>query len=452
MRPTATPMTRFSTWLRGALLIGCALSGFSALPRAAAGATPCVERVRFFSGPEHTRVVLDLTAPARYDVRRVRDPERIAINVAGARFVATGAVTIDDGVIKRVRRNPGRRRAQVVLDLESEARYNCFALPAADGRPDRIVVDVFRPAAAPPGGGRNGAPAAPTPGRTRPFTVVIDPGHGGLDPGAIRDGLQEKDIVLEVALEMAGLLRELPGYRAVLTRDRDWYPSLARRVEIAREQEGDLFLSIHCNSHRRRAVSGMEVYFLSLQGATDREARELADKENAADLVGLAPDAPRNDLVMSILMDLKMTRGLHESQRFCLTLLETARSSDGVRARKVKQARFQVLRSLAMPSALVELAYLSNADDRRLLASKAGRRRLAAVLVDGIRAYRSGADDVIIAANEPVWTQDYRVRRGDNLWRLARRHGTTIAEIARHNRLSTSQLRVGQTLTLPKIE
>jgi len=202
----------------------------------------------------------------------------------------------------------------------------------------------------------------------------------------------------------------------------------------------------------------MEVYFLSLQGATDREAQELADKENAADLVGLAPDEAQDDSVLSILMDLRMARVLDQSSRLAEEMIGAARRSGFLGARRVKQARFQVLRSLAMPSALVELAYLSNARDRALLGDERGRRRLAELLVDGLAAYRGEAVVALGPAAQgnaaagsavPSWERRYRVRRGDTLWKLARDHGTTIAEICERNALKTPEIRVGQRLRLP---
>ncbi len=274
------------------------LAAFVCLGEIATGAT--VQRVRWFSAPDHTRVVLDLDGPADYEVRRVADPERLAVNVAGFRFAATAAIAVNDGLIRGLRHNQGRARAQLVLDLEQASRFRHFRLRAADGRPDRIVVDVFHdPGEAAPR--EVETPAAPI------FRVIVDPGHGGLDPGAIRDDVQEKDIVLDVSRRLRTILAALPGYEVVLTRDRDWYPSLADRVRTAAEQDGDLFVSIHCNTHRRSSVRGMEVYFLSLQGASDREAQELADKENAADLVGLAPGDPASDVVLSLLKDLAIT-------------------------------------------------------------------------------------------------------------------------------------------------
>lgn len=535
---------------------------------AARAASPVVVReVRCWTAPDHTRVVLDLSGQAAYEIRSVGNPDRIAVTVAGARFAGTTPLPVNDGLLRGIRRNPLRGRAQVVLDLGQAARYRHFALPAQGGRPHRIVVDVFRPAipVAPPAAPGAGAAAAATlstgagapategavrpegrfetlEGRTggpgvippnaapgaatgaapgdapnaapgdaaavpaegiatetaggaaagtaeravgaapaaaaaaestngaaagaravppRPFVVVVDPGHGGMDPGAIRGGLQEKDLTLDIARELARQIEAVPGYRAVLTRGGDYFVSLAERVRIAQKAGGDVFVSIHCNTNRRLAMDGMEVYFLSLQGATDREAQELADAENAADLVGLAPDEAGDDSVLSILMDLRMTRVLDQSSRLAEEILAAARRSPVVAARKVKQARFQVLRSLAMPSALVEMAFLSNESDRRLLATAAGRRRLAGLVREGLLSYRGHGETQLAgavaapsarpapAAARPSWSRTYRVRRGDTLWRLAERHGTTMDEIARQNQLRSRELRVGQRLRLP---
>lgn len=437
------PSSFFFVLLIWAVAVGTAASGTE------------IQRIRYFIGPDHTRVVLDLSGPASFDVRQVRAPERVAINVRGARFAESTPMNVDGGLVKSIRRNSGTSRAQVVLDLAGKARFKGFSLPAGDGRPDRIVVDVF-----PETTGAAKAPTVDIPAVAerravlqQPYTVVLDPGHGGIDPGALAKGVQEKDIVFDVAQEMARLINQVPGYRAVMTRKTDYYPSLARRVEIASEQEGDLFLSIHCNTNRKPSISGMEVYFLSLQGATDREARELADKENAADMVGLDPQRHHSDMVMNILMDLRMTQVLHESGRLAEDLLGVTASSGLIGGRKVKQARFQVLRSLAMPSALVEIGYLTNSEDLQAIRDPQWRRQMAANLVQGVLKWRR--DETALASlgtERPAgWTRKYRVARGDSLWKLARSHGTTVSEISERNNLRTQAIMVGQLLRLPEV-
>lgn len=446
-------------------------------PAGSAGAAtgPDVVRVRHFTAPEHTRIVLDLSGPASFDVRRIGDPDRIAVNVSGARFRDTGAIEVSDGRVRRIRRNPGSDRAQVVLDLDRKLEFRSFSLPASNGRPDRIVLDVLKSSqgrllvpgkvvspvesgALPEPVSRPAIVLAPAP---RPFRVIIDPGHGGLDPGASRKGVLEKDVVLDISLEMARLINALPGYRADLTRTGDYGLELWQRVEFARRKEGDLFISVHCNSHPRSSVSGMEVYFLSLQGATDREARELADKENAAQLVGLDPDSRPDDLVMDILMDLRMSQVLHQSANLSERMVQAAKSSGVIGGRKVKQAGFQVLKSLAMPSALVEVAYLSNGGDRKLLADRNQRRRIARIMVEGILDWRRDQAEPVLMASaaqrtgevrDPSWTREYKVRQGDNLWRLAQSHGTTVNEISRRNHLADRSILVGQLLKLPEVQ
>lgn len=419
---------------------------------ALAGGSPEILRIRFFSGPDKTRVVLDLDRSASFEVREISDPHRLVINLPRCTFANSASLGVGDDFIKRIRCNPGQSRAQVVLDLKGIVDFKTFSLPPQSNRPHRVVLDVMRsgevPRAAPP------VVSDPVEETIEDliFTIVIDPGHGGLDPGAVRGKIREKDVVLDVSLELARLLNSLPGYRAVLTRDGDYYPSLGRRVEMAAEFHGDLFLSVHCNTHKRKQVGGMEVYFLSLQGATDREAQELAHKENAADLVGLDSVERYDDLVVNILMDMRMTMVLHDSARLAEKLLQTVDASAVVKKRKAKQAGFQVLRSLAMPSALVEIAYLSNADDMKVLSSHEGRDQLAAVLAEGVVAWRHDQPALALlkTGGPDHWPRQYAVRQGDSLWGLARSCGTTIQEITQRNQLQSGALLVGQVLRLPQ--
>ncbi len=415
------------------------------------GSTREVLKVRHFTAPGHTRVVLDMSAGGSFEVRRVGNPDRIAINVSGAVVGSAEALGVGDGLVKDIRLNAGQRRAQVVIDLNEKADFRSFSLPATGGRHDRIVVDVLRPGTEPAAEVAVEAQRV-VPAVAAPFVVIVDAGHGGLDPGAIRQGKQEKGIVLDIAREMVRLINALPGYRAHLTRTGDYGLELWERVDFARRKEGDLFLSVHCNTHADTDIGGMEVYFLSLQGATDREAKELADKENAAQLVGLDPTTNHDELVMDILMDLKMTQVLKESAQLSHHILDAGRASGLVEGRRVKQAGFHVLNSLAMPSALVEVAYMSNRDDMKVLNDRNGRKDLAAAVVQGVVGWRQDrpALQQLASGDKGGWTRKYEVRRGDSLWGLARRHGTTVTEISQNNNLQSGAINVGQELRLPE--
>jgi N-acetylmuramoyl-L-alanine amidase len=412
---------------------------------ATAAAGVVVSSVRVWTAPDHTRVVFDLSGPADYDVESMAGSGRIAVNISGAAFAETSSLDVADPVLAAIRRDDVGGRARAELELEDDVRWRHFALRASDGRPDRIVIDVYRPEKTDGAPGRAESDASDEDGD---FVLVVDAGHGGLDPGAIRDGVREKDVVLGIAKELKRIVEKREGHRVVLTRDGDYFVSLADRVNRAKEVEGDLFLSIHANTNDRSALSGMEVYFLSRGRAEDREAQALADRENAADMVGLAPEEHEDDDVLEILMDLRSSRVLTSSNRLADQILAAARRSGVLEAREVKQEVFRVLQSLAMPSTLIETAYLSNDEDRALLTTKAGRSRVAGVIADGVFAYL-GETRVAAPAGPPVWSTRYRVRRGDTLWTLARRHETTVVEIRRHNDLSDDMLAVGQHLTLP---
>jgi len=452
MRPRRAPIrggNRVCTWLPCLTIVACACLGAASDARGDVEVT----KVRYWTSQERTRVVLDLSGPASYAVQQLGHPRRVLVDLPGAALREDGPIVVGGGILLRIRRNVVEDGARVVLDLEGASRIGHFALPAEKDRPDRIVVDVFgggdtRPAdgdtaaaARPEGDEGIDAPAAPR------YTVVIDPGHGGMDPGAVRRGVREKDIVLAIARELADRLNDRDDMRAVLTRSGDYFVSLAERVQLAEKARGDLLLSIHANTHANTALSGLEAYFLSLERATDSEAQALADMENAADRVGLAP-AEQQDDVLSILMDLRMSRILTQANRLADHLVGAARRSDAVGGRQVKQAGFMVLRSLDMPSVLVEAAYLSNGGDRELLNSRAGQRRLADLLAEGILNYLGDARPEL--GGEPSgWQTRYEVRRGDTLWRLARRHATSVREIREHNGLDSDRLSVGQALLLP---
>lgn len=409
----------------------------------AATAGELVHRVRTWTGPEKTRIVLDLSGPAAY--RLERDGAGARVVLPGAAFAQAGAERIDDGRVAALARRDAPDGAVLEIGLADAAGCRHFALPAADGRPARIVVDVRMEAAPPP---RPRAAGAPVPARAETLVVMVDAGHGGQDPGAIRGGLREKDVTLDLALRLAALLDAEPGLRAVLTRDDDRTLRLAERVRLAEAARADLFVSLHANTADDAGLRGLMAYFLAPERAADRRERDLEDPRRAADLLGVAGDAAGDPDVLPILMDLRRVSVQDRSRNLAERILAAARRSDTLEARMVRQEEYHVLQSLAMPSALVETAYLTNPDDRALLGSPAGREAIARVLRDGIADYARARRGESPHAGTS-WSTWYEVRRGDNLWDLARRHGTSVREILERNHMDSDRLAVGQTLTLP---
>ncbi len=414
-------------------------------------AAPHVTAVRHWTAPDHTRIVLDISSSYQFEVTTRRAPERVVIDIPKGGFRCdTEPCPIGDRLVERLRCNQLRRGAQVVLDLKGEFSYKYFALDAIPGeKPRRIVVDVYPRE-------RSVARATPTtakpareekPPAGREIVVVIDPGHGGEDPGAIHKGQREKIITLDVARRLKRKLDAMPGYRAVLTRDGDYTVTLARRRQLAEKAGGDILISIHCNTAPNRHARGVEVFYLSTRGASSRRAQALADLENRADFVGGIHPRAREEEVKLVVSE-RLKTSIKRSGHLAGTLSDRARAHTGLRSRGVKRAAFAICKMVSMPSVLVELGFLSNSNDRTLLGGKKGRQKYAdwlGVAVDGyFRRYPSMLYDPLFSRKDKLV---YKVKRGDSLSRIAQRYDVSVNDLVRANGLSSrDMLRVGQLL------
>ena len=343
-----------------------------------------VRAVRLWAGPEGTRVVLDLSGSAQHSLAVLSNPERVVLDVAGARLGAGARVPVPAGAVKQVRmakRPSGELR--VVLDLSHPIRAKSFLAAPNNHYGYRLVIDL------------GGVGAADTPVKVeharpgaRDLVIAIDAGHGGEDPGAIgKNGTREKDIVLAIARALALRIDAEPGMRAVLTRDGDYFVPLRDRMRRARAQQADLFVSIHADSIRDRSVDGSSVYILSQRGATDEASRWLAERENASDLIGGVSLDDKGDVLASVLLDLSQSASLSASQAAAEQVLRHLNQVGEVRKPQVQQARFMVLKSPDIPSMLVETAYISNPQEERRLRGAAQQAKLAGAIHRGVRAY-----------------------------------------------------------------
>ncbi len=361
--------------LRGtALAVGLWLA--AAWPVSGAGAGARLEKVRAAAWEDRFRVVLDLSRPAEVDEPTATSPDRILLDIDAAASAVKPPV-VKDALVRAVRIEQAEGgRTRVVVELVRSAPHKVFTLPAAQGHSFRIVCDVLR-AAGP-------APAPPP----RDWVVVLDPGHGGRDPGAVNAqiGLQEEEIVLDVVQRVQRQLASSGGVKVVLTRDTSRGLRLGERVRRAEEAEGDIFVSIHVNGCPNQSARGAEVFFLSLQGATNAEAHAVAELENAAD----TEDLPVPDEIARLPFggDLIQTATHQRSSKLAELVLEALGASRLAATRGVKQANFVVLRSYRVPSILVELGFISNPADARQLASAQHRQALAETIAKGLLAYR----------------------------------------------------------------
>lgn len=372
-----------------------------------AGAKPAVTDIRIGEHTAMTRFVLDLTADVKPRVFMLADPYRIVIDLPHVDWRVDGADNAEGrGLIARYRFGlfqPGNSR--VVLDLTGPvAIHKIFVLPPQGRMKYRFVIDMGPTGrqefietaramrlAPKPGSAAAASPSVPKPRPRNISVIVIDPGHGGIDPGTIgRTGIYEKDIVLAVAKEIRRRLAATGRYHVVLTREKDVYIPLERRVEIARESHADLFISVHADSIKRRDVRGAAVYTLS-EKASDQEAAELAARENKSDLIAGVDLGGHSDDVANILIDLAQRDTQNRSAAFAQSLVPELGAQLKLRRRPHRFAGFRVLKAPDIPSVLVEIGYLSNAQEEKLLRSKNGRARIADAISKAIDGYVKNA-------------------------------------------------------------
>lgn len=419
----------------------------------AASAVPATElrELRLWRAPDHTRLVLDLSGPVEHRLLELPDPPRIAIDLRRTRLATSyNGLPLADTPIARLRH--GIRDGydlRLVLELRASVDPRTFLLGPAGGAGDRLVIDLFD---------RESAGAAPRVTRSarsderRDLVVAIDAGHGGEDPGALGPGrLREKQVALEVARELHRLFEAEPGYAPTLIRSGDYYVSLRGRRELARKRRADLFVSVHADAFRDARARGASVYALSISGATSTTASYLAQKENAADLIGGASMADMDNTLAFALADMSMGWTLETSLNVGDSVLRELGQVARLHKRRVEQAGFAVLKSPDIPSILVETGFISNPDEARRLASAAYRRRLAASIHRGIVGWYEAhpPDGTLLAWRREHGVTEYTIVRGDTLSEIAARFRVSVATLKRFNDLRSNRIMVGQTLRIP---
>lgn len=373
-----------------------------------------VENIRHWVGDSHTRVVIDLSREVPYTEGRLRNPDRVFFDLHGAALseeLARREFPIDGSHLQRIRAaNHEAGIVRVVLDLSSIQEMSVFGLPD----PYRLVVDIHgapperaadagsrpaperrrAPAAAEPAGGAPenavaGVPSA-TDGRyslarqlgANVRRIVVDAGHGGKDPGTHAGSLREKDIVLDIARKVRDELTNA-GFEVIMTRDRDVFVPLEKRAFIANDSGADLFLSIHANAARSHRAQGLETFYLNL--ADSPEAEEVAARENATANVRMA-DMPK-------LIEQIMNNNRIDESRELAGAMQQAMSRrvlgkvDHPLNRGVKTAGFHVLLGAKMPAILVEVGFVSNRTEAKLLRTESHRKKLATAIAEGVEFY-----------------------------------------------------------------
>jgi len=355
---------------------------------------PYLLEVRSYSHPDKTRAVIDLSEKTEFRADKLINPDRIFIDIMGSisKLEDTSKqIKIDDGVIKTVRTAQFNQEiTRVVFDLYQEARYELFSLI----EPDRVVIDIFKPgkeiAVSETLPVKPEGKTAPGPEITGKRVVIIDPGHGGKDPGAIGPtGLKEKDVTLGIALYLEKLLKGT-GIRTYLTRSKDEFIYLEARTNFANQKNGFVFVSLHANSvlNHRPSAKGIETFVLSSKyiGAS---ARDVADRENRASRAHPEVDT---DLAL-IIADLEESANIKYSLDFAEIVQKKLANYLKLEDRGVKQAPFVVLKGANMVAVLVEVAFISNPKEEKLLKNKEFKQKSAQALFEAIKYYIENTPD-----------------------------------------------------------
>ncbi len=352
-----------------------------------------IRQARLWRSEDKVRLVFDLSGPVSYKTFTLSAPERLIIDVSGASLGGDfSQLALNDTVIRAIRSGPfGQGDTRIVLDLNSPVLLNSFLLAPQDGQSHRLVLDLVS--------AKPNQIAAKVPRETpqisahpkRDIIVVVDPGHGGKDPGAVgAKGEREKDVVLSIAQMLAKRLKKEKGFDVKLVRNDDFFVPLRKRVAIARQHKADIFISVHADAAPRLTASGASVYCLSEGGATSATARFMAQRENGADLLGatsLLNLKDKDPMLAGVILDMSMNATIAASLQLGSTVLGSLADITTLHQKRVEQAGFAVLKSPDVPSILVETGFISNARDSQRLVTARHQQAVADGLFKGLQRY-----------------------------------------------------------------
>ncbi len=369
-------------------LIGISIIFPSATPVLAAWITD----IRFWSAPDHTRVVLDLTEQVQYEGSSLEKPPQYHLELKGVNlFTKKREVQVNDPYLSKIVLSDLKKdKVKLIFHQKKSLNINIFPLNPYLDKPHRLVIDLVDLAQEKKEEEERQRQKEVRPKGTK--TIVIDPVHGGEDPGAMGPRkTMEKDIVLKIGEKLIRQFSQNKEIQAFLTRKGDYFIPLEQRIKIAREYGADIFISLHTDGSFNPQARGSSIYCLSLSGATDEAARVLADKENMSNILGGASLRPasftKDPNLNQILLDLMQNNSMKESFRFAETLLQDIKAVNHLKFPSYRQANFIVLRAPDIPSLLVEIAYITNKEDERLLNQNDFQEKIAKVLFTSIKKY-----------------------------------------------------------------
>ncbi|OPY84193.1 MAG: N-acetylmuramoyl-L-alanine amidase AmiC precursor [Syntrophus sp. PtaU1.Bin208] len=448
-------------------------------------AANAILNIRHWVAPDHTRIVIDTREKTRYQIEKKGQVLSLYFRNCEVQESIPASILLNKrGIEKILHESVGSNRQKVDFFLDEKVKTTVFNLKKVEDKPYRIVIDIEFPDVEK----KEIEERAEAREQRRDRIIVIDPGHGGDDPGAIgQGGTYEKSVVLDISRKLKSFLNQQSGYRAYLTREGDYYVPFKKRLKIAREYGAAMFISVHADAAANREARGSSVYCLSLGGASTAAARILANKENLADMVGGSPNGDSSEASDPIVLNMCQTNTLNMSKNFGNMLLNSLDRVGPVKFRTVQEAQLRVLKLPEIPSVLVETAYISNAEEEEWLKDSVFQSRMAetigkailefepsapltpspspAIMVRNKRDAAAGKKAMALAtapnakksldktkAANPPQVLYHRVKRGETLQQIALRYEMPLTDLAQLNAIKISApLPAGKRLKIAKL-
>lgn len=402
-----------------------------------------------FAASTKITVTIYLFGAVKYHAFILKNPDRFVIDVSNKKLVARIDKPSSQSIIKNIRKNISKNgELRIVFDLKSPIKYHVNNQSAAGIKNKRLVISFWAKQSA-----SKSATKTATVKEHKPLgdvIIVIDPGHGGKDPGAIgARGTKEKNVVLSIAKDLQQDLNQHFGIKTVLTRKGDYFIPLRQRLSIARRYHGDMFIAIHADAYRDHYAQGTSVFALSLRGASSEAARWLARKENESELGHVLADK-HDKTLRSVLIDLVQTASITASLGIGDSIIQQLKKVAKLHQGFVEQAAFVVLKEPDIPSLLIETGFLSNKTEEMKLRSPVYRKKIAKALMQGIINYynRRPPRNTLLAEKLHHGRVIYTVKQGDTLTDIARRYDISIKGIKKLNKLQNNRLKAGQVLRI----
>lgn len=425
-----------------------------------------VQNVRISPAADNTRVVLDLAAAPQFKYFTLENPDRLVIDLAQVRAGSRlPAINGESSLVRSIRSSSNQNTMRIVLDLTQSVKPKVFALVPAAPHGHRLVIDLPAVTAASSSASAStstttvtslpsSAARIPSTVRAaRDIIIAVDAGHGGVDPGSIGPaGTFEKNLTLPIARQLVELINKEPGMRASMVRTGDYFVHVNNRTDIARRSQADLLVSIHADAFTSPTPRGASVWVLSLRRATSEVGRMLEQTERHSELLGgvaeVIKDSANERYLAQTVLDLSMNHSMVTAHQVANQVLSELGKVTTLHKREPQAASLAVLRSPDIPSILVEVGFISNPQEERLLRNAGHQQKLVQSIFNGLRRHfeLSPPADSLFAQRR---AKEHRVQAGESLSLLAQRYNVSVDELRRHNNLRNDSLRIGQVLRIP---